>query len=148
MAEALLMAGADVNDKDNDGWTPLHLAINSSVYIGYDNTVEVEFLLTAGADVNAVNNSGQLPLDIVIQNHLDGHNIRGTFTILTPKTASPAAQGEPMAGTSAVTIERVGERTEVRWKDGVWQFSPEADGRWRDVILDQGFSACGRKIKE
>lgn len=55
----------------------------------------VNTLVAAGADVNAVNNSGQLPLDIVIQNHLDGYNIRGTLTILTPKTAFPAEQGEP-----------------------------------------------------
>ena len=63
---------------------------------------------------------------------------------LTPMEVSPAEPGEPMeepmVGTSMLTIERVGEeRTEVRWEGGVLQFSPNADGKWRDVILDQGF---------
>ena len=58
---------------------------------------------------------------------------------MTPTKISSVLLAEPIVGTSALTIERVGERTEVRWEDGVLQFSPNAEGEWRDVILDQGF---------
>ena len=130
----LLAAGANVNTKNNSGWTPLHMAAR------YGHEESINALVAAGADVNAVNNNGELPLDIAIRHNLDGYNIRRILTLLTPKSVSLAEPEEPIVGALALTIERVGEeRTEVRWQGGVLQFSPKADGRWRDVILDQGF---------
>lgn len=86
-----------------------------------------------------MNNNGETPLDVGLQygygdaGHLN--SLIGPSKVdLTVMTGSPAPVGD-----SALTIKRVGERTEVRWKDGVLQFSPEANGQWRDVILDQGF---------
>lgn len=55
----LLDAGAEVNAKDNDNWTPLHWAILGS---NYDTA---RFLLEHGADANARNEVGENPLDLL-----------------------------------------------------------------------------------
>ena len=52
-----LDAGADVNAKDDSGWTPLHRA-GSKVH----NKI-AKLLIEEGADVNAVNKDGLAPLD-------------------------------------------------------------------------------------
>ena len=52
-----LADGADVNAKDDNGWTPLHWAATS-----FDKEVS-EYLITMGADVNAAETvSGMTPL--------------------------------------------------------------------------------------
>jgi cytohesin len=51
-----LARGADVNSKDKDGWTPLHLAVKA----GYKDVVEL--LIAKGADVNAKDKFGETPL--------------------------------------------------------------------------------------
>jgi ankyrin repeat protein len=64
--KSLLAAGANVNEKDEEGNTPLHKA----VYSGHDyhadpvkDQVEaINLLLKAGAEVNAVNGNGNTPL--------------------------------------------------------------------------------------
>ena len=48
-------AGADVNAKDKEGWTPLHFAS--------DRKNVAEFLIKKGADVNAKDAYGFTPLD-------------------------------------------------------------------------------------
>lgn len=100
-------------------------------------------LLAAVADVNAMNNNGGLPLDMDIQYRGYPNESVEILGVLTPKTASSVGLEEstekPIVDTSALTIERAGERTEVRWREGVLQFSTEVDGKWRDIILDQGF---------
>ena len=56
VVRALIKAGADVNAKDNDGWTPLH-------YSAWNGHLEVaRALIEAGADVNAKENGGSTPL--------------------------------------------------------------------------------------
>ena len=52
----LLEKGADVNAKNNDGWTPLHWASEN----GHEAIVSL--LLEKGADVNAKDNDGETPL--------------------------------------------------------------------------------------
>lgn len=56
LAEQLISEGADVDIKNNDGWTPLHFA----VFRG--NIAFICFLVENGADVNAENNFGNTPL--------------------------------------------------------------------------------------
>ena len=51
-----LAAGADVNARHNDGWTPLHLAA------AHGTAKTVKAVLDAGADINARENVGLTPL--------------------------------------------------------------------------------------
>ena len=52
-----LSAGADINTKDESGWTPLHWAASKV----HNKTAKL--LIKAGADVNVVNKDGLSPLD-------------------------------------------------------------------------------------
>ena len=56
-----LDAGANVNAKDEVGWTLLHTA----AFYGHKEIAEL--LITKGADVNAKDEGGKTPLDVAIQ---------------------------------------------------------------------------------
>ena len=60
IAATLIAAGAEVNAKDNIGYTPLHSAAGGRASVG--RTSVVSLLLAAGAEVNAKNNDGETPL--------------------------------------------------------------------------------------
>jgi ankyrin repeat protein len=55
-----LLAGTNVNAKDNRGNTPLHYASN----LGHNAVIRL--LIAKGADVNAMYNDGETPLDWAI----------------------------------------------------------------------------------
>ena len=57
--EALLAAGARVQARDNDGWTPLHMAAATT-----KNPAVVEALLAAGADPAVTNGKGETPCQL------------------------------------------------------------------------------------
>ena len=64
--EYLIASGADVKSKDEESWTPLHIATSTG------NLKIVEKLVSAGADVNACNNSNNTPLHYAAsKNHGD-----------------------------------------------------------------------------
>ncbi|ETE64673.1 Protein phosphatase 1 regulatory subunit 12C, partial [Ophiophagus hannah] len=58
VVEFLVENGADVNQADNEGWTPLHVAASC----GYNEIAQ--YLLDHGANIAAVNSDGDVPLDI------------------------------------------------------------------------------------
>ncbi len=59
IATILLDAGANINAKDAEGNTPLHIAAKK----GYAS--KVQYLLSRGANPAIKNNQGQLPVDLV-----------------------------------------------------------------------------------
>jgi hypothetical protein len=58
IAELLIAKGADVNAKEQDGYTPLHWAARN----GHKEIAEL--LIAKGADVNAKADGGRTPLDM------------------------------------------------------------------------------------
>ncbi|MFH1884082.1 MAG: DUF6263 family protein [Planctomycetota bacterium] len=54
--QLLISKGADVNEKNRMGWTPLHTAVQNR------RQALIELLIAKGADINATNNRGQTPL--------------------------------------------------------------------------------------
>jgi ankyrin repeat protein len=91
----LLAAGADVNLKDNGGWTPLHFAAQEQV-------VEIaRMLLEAGAEVDAQDHFGNTPLWRAVSNYRgDGRFIM----FLRQKAADAFVQNEE--GVSPVALAR------------------------------------------
>jgi len=61
LVEALFFAGADVNSKGINNWTPLHYAAR------FGRTDVVKFLLKARASVHAIDEDGDTPLHIAAQ---------------------------------------------------------------------------------
>lgn len=65
LIEPLLQDGAQINLKNDRGYTPLFLAV------GAENGAIVELLLDAGADRSIASNTGMTPLALARQNGLD-----------------------------------------------------------------------------
>lgn len=66
----LLIKGAHIDARDEQGNTPLHLA----AMMGYPELSEE--LLEWGADVSTVNGQGHLPLELAIMEGLEANNDR------------------------------------------------------------------------
>ncbi|KAJ3115154.1 hypothetical protein HDU96_001120 [Phlyctochytrium bullatum] len=65
-ARWLLEGGAEVDARDDCGWTPLHAVCDQGYEVGWRYAAEVgRALLEHGCDVNALTNEGQSPLDLM-----------------------------------------------------------------------------------
>ena len=60
----LLAWGPNLNAQDQDGFTPLHLAVKSVDTV--ESTRPVRFLLIRGADKFVADNANNTPLDLVV----------------------------------------------------------------------------------
>ena len=82
-AQVLLSHGADISSRDDEGWTPLHVASYYGVSKG------VSLLLEAGAEVNARDNAGMTPLDqCTLAFHSSLRKPSEVIAILVPAGAS------------------------------------------------------------
>ena len=82
---ALLEAGADLNARDENGWTPLHTAAAGSKIPG-----TVTALLEAGADLNAREENGWTPLHLAA----GSSETPGIIAALLEAGADPNVRGE------------------------------------------------------
>jgi ankyrin repeat protein len=95
----LLEAGANVNVKDDEGETPLHVAAESDSF----NTAGLEILLKAGADVRAKKHNGDTALHLAAKCH------KREFVELLLKAGADA---------KATNAEGLAPR-DVTWRDDV-----------------------------
>ncbi len=72
--ELFLAKGANINDKNSAGLTPLHIAVNTQDYIYFTHGFNraqtpslIKFLLRKGALINAQDNAGDTPLHIAVK---------------------------------------------------------------------------------
>ena len=60
----VLSLGLDINSTDEEGWTPLHIAVR------YNNNVEViKYLIECGADTTIKINDKETVLQLAMNNH-------------------------------------------------------------------------------
>jgi len=69
IANSLINHGADVNARDDNGWTPVMYAVQN-LDLASDVRV-ISALLDRGAEVNAVSKRGETPLTLACQDHMD-----------------------------------------------------------------------------
>lgn len=67
--EFFLKKGADINDKNDIGWTALH-------YVAASDILDVDFLINAGADLYIKDIWGNTPLDLAFQCYHHARNDR------------------------------------------------------------------------
>ncbi len=98
----LLAAGADVNGKDNGGWTPLHFAAQ-------EQKVEIaRTLIEAGAEVDSKDHFGNTPLWRAVSDYRGDGRI---IVFLRQKAADASVQNEK--GVSPVGLARTISNSDV-----------------------------------
>ena len=91
-AKALLNLGADINEANATGWTPMHAA----AYSGANSLVE--FLVENGAKINVQNGCGQTPLSLA-----EGKSARGLVQKLKPHESTVELLRNLGAGTTPLS---------------------------------------------
>ena len=87
-----LAAGADVNAKNDSGWTPLHFAILAIATGGHKETVKL--LIDKGAYVNAKSTGGLTPLFIAAEGGGWGEDYKEIVELLLSNGADVNAKAD------------------------------------------------------
>lgn len=88
IVKSMLDHGADVNVKNKDGWTALHMAAE------LDQLETVKMLVKKGANIHARNSNGQTALDVAKKSDFEPRTtIRYLQTIMQPKPKAPTPAG-------------------------------------------------------
>lgn len=82
----LVEAGADVNILGSNGWTPLHMAINSSQH--KENFDIAEYLIENGADIHAKDNGGDTAINAMLNANVEDSARLPFFIYLLEKGAT------------------------------------------------------------
>mgnify|MGYP000235762533 FL=1 len=123
-----LAAGADVNEENSIGYTPLHYAA------GVGRIDIVELLIEHGANINATDssNKGATPLDYAhwkgqmeVVEVLKAHNAQRTY--------GEGGKGDNK-GERSIKITNIGDGSVMlEFKSGVLQAANSINGPWEDV---------------
>ncbi len=98
----LIKAGANVNVKDNNGNTPLHVAA------GYRRVDATEALIKAGANVNVKDSNGNTPLRVAVNEISSMHNVTAVDQLVKVVKILIAAGADVNAATTLTTAARSG----------------------------------------
>jgi ankyrin repeat protein len=131
---ALIQEGADVNARDNDGWTALMQAAR------YNSNPEIiTALVKAGADVSLTNNAGLTPLQLAAYNQF----FKNTNVARLFDDAGSLAEGSSVAAGSETIKTESGASDFYKWAymydtgDGTELNHAEA-ARWYEQAASQG----------
>ena len=107
----MIQKGAEVNARDNDGYTPLHRAVSDHSY--RDKRELVELLLVNGADINVKNNEGLTPLHTAITfcGGKEKCDKKEMFDLLIGKGADINAKNK--AGQTPLQMAEINNRTNM-----------------------------------
>jgi ankyrin repeat protein len=146
MVEALLAAGADVNDGNDRGWTPLHQA-------AYSNQCDIAgTLMQSGADLDAeAHGSGGTPLIAALfWGHREAADLLGRRSTAPGNLRVAAGLGDPellarcFRGENRLTPEACAARGFYRPHSGFPDWLPSTDP---EEVLDEALiwaCKCGR----
>ena len=73
IVDELIKLGADINCKDDDGWTPLHIACDVET---------VKKLIQFGADTNIKDNEGRTQLELLCEQKTSFNESDDEYTLL------------------------------------------------------------------
>jgi ankyrin repeat protein len=136
LVEALLAAGADVNDANDRGWTPLHQA-------AYSNKCAIAgALLASGADLEAeAHGSGGTPLIVALfWGHREVADLLGRYCVAPGNLRVAAGLGDELLfnkcfiGETTLTFEACAARGFYRPHSGFPDWQPSTDPQ---EVLDE-----------
>jgi hypothetical protein len=142
IVQYLIMYGADINAKDNNGNSPLHWAIKNRQYQIAENLIELE------ADVNAKNNDGQTPLNIAgDRSYITEMLIEYGAEATMPPVSTPSAPAStPSSGFDRAAFEQLLRNPMVKQMEALAPYTKATPEN--QAILEEMFRIYEQKYEE